>query len=156
MVVEVLVMDRIFLALEWSTAPEPLPAPWRSWRGHFSHHLLTVLDGYRWGFLSYWMSVATAVYLFNKHRGFVPPYTPLWLLGLATGLLAFLLNFLHAPSSNDQYLQWYRQRVNNARAYLESYRCAHQREALLDIWKRLAYVYRRIRPGRTLRLLISR
>jgi len=113
-----------------------------SWRGNaVSRWKKSLLLPYHWGFFACYGATAATLYLFNRHREYVPPFSPLNLLGVIVGLFRFMVTYLSAPSFNHNYHKWAQQCALEIKAHLTSWCCGaasrDQRCLLLRRWKEL-------------------
>ena len=129
---ELYVLEGLCAALEWTTVPR-LPKPWRSWRGNFQVGGAVIWSAYNWGFFSFWLSTAAAVYLFNNHKEYVPPFNPLHIFGLLTGSLSLLLQLLSAPSPKDEYHLWIRARATEIHNFMYTSPWHKDRKVILKV-----------------------
>jgi len=120
--------------VEVSTLDPPLKRPWRAWQGHFYYLRLVAFRAFNWGFFTFWGSTFITMYLFNLHKGFCPPYSPLGFLGLAAGTIAFCWRILSAASPTRDFHRWYRERAEDTHNILKSCPWIRERDSLLNYW----------------------
>lgn len=87
---ELAILEIICRLLEKYNASEPIPEPGRLWRGDTFSRGILVFYSFNWGFCSYWFSTFVTLYVFDRHHGFVSPYSWLGFLGLPMAIGRYL------------------------------------------------------------------
>jgi hypothetical protein len=90
----------------------------RTWRGHLYSRWLVLLPAFHWGFFTFWAWTTTATFCFNKHWMYIPPYSPLCVLGVAAGLTAFILSLVAKPSLKKDFHGWVRDQTLDLTSYI--------------------------------------
>lgn len=126
------------------------------WRGHLLRAARVVLPSYLWGFFTFWVSTIMAIWLFNQHGLYVPPFSPLCLLGMVTGCGVWMMKVWTAPSSSQDMHGWVRERAMEVKTYLTWWPSLDLSKACLTKWKSLtSQYYQDLSPRRVLRLALN-